>query len=527
MKRTSFSDIYDINKKTGALILGKNRLEDYATKFLAKYCKQVLVEPMPLPVEEILNEMKLTVEEATLSGNSDVFGCCLLLDTDVDVFDPEEGGYVTKSFSARTIIIDPTFEDTYGIGFKRNTLVHEAIHWEKDKKYFEILEIKNKNASEQLYPILCRRSKTFYTPPEGKKTKENEVKWLEWQAHRLAPRVLMPYKSFRQKAIEIIETVNKQEDNPWPCDTIIAELSAFFIVSRSSVKYRLLETDLKKYIEDLIDYNVVYSDVLDEEDYKEFKPLSPIEAYNMLEENPRLRKWVEAGQYLYVDGYFLNNVKESVELNKDGSLSISKKAKRNLEKYALNIVSRAYTEYPGFSKDVFEFSILNKQAGVADKRIAIFDPKYQVNQDYDIERAYQGAATDLTSEFEDELHITKIISDPEKSLCICIAEIMEYRGWKYPKTFTENTHLYDDLFGRIKKDEKNTMEKETLLAICVGLKLKVFHVEELMKKRGIVFNRYIIPDYVYIKIFERFPGISIIDFNGMLEAKNIKPLGSK
>ena len=47
------SDVFDINKKSGALILGKNRLDDYATKFLTKYCKQALVEPMPLPVDAI------------------------------------------------------------------------------------------------------------------------------------------------------------------------------------------------------------------------------------------------------------------------------------------------------------------------------------------------------------------------------------------------------------------------------------------------------------------------------------------
>ena len=55
------SDVFDINKKSGALILGKNRLDDYATKFLTKYCKQALVEPMPLPVDDILKDMGLTV----------------------------------------------------------------------------------------------------------------------------------------------------------------------------------------------------------------------------------------------------------------------------------------------------------------------------------------------------------------------------------------------------------------------------------------------------------------------------------
>ena len=86
MKRITSSDIFDINKKTGALILGKNRLDDYATKFLTKYCKQALVEPMPLPVDDILKEMGLKVQEASLSTNLDVFGCCLLLDSSVDIY---------------------------------------------------------------------------------------------------------------------------------------------------------------------------------------------------------------------------------------------------------------------------------------------------------------------------------------------------------------------------------------------------------------------------------------------------------
>ena len=40
MKRKTSSDVYDINHKTGALVIGKNRLDDYATKFLNKYCKE-------------------------------------------------------------------------------------------------------------------------------------------------------------------------------------------------------------------------------------------------------------------------------------------------------------------------------------------------------------------------------------------------------------------------------------------------------------------------------------------------------
>lgn len=116
MNRPTFSDVYDINPKTGALILGKNRLDDYATKFLNKYCKKALDTPMPLPVNEILKTMKLTVMEASLSRNMDIFGCCLLLDSEVEVFDREEGTSSLVFYPAGTVLLDPASEEMYGEG---------------------------------------------------------------------------------------------------------------------------------------------------------------------------------------------------------------------------------------------------------------------------------------------------------------------------------------------------------------------------------------------------------------------------
>lgn len=202
--KVNYSDIYDINQKTGALILGSNRLDDYATKFLNKYCREALVNPMPIPVESILLKMQLTIVEQRLSSNLDIFGCCLLLDSEVKIYDSEKKEYKDKFYKEGTILIDPESAIMYGEGAKRNTLIHEMLHWEKDKAYFTILKLKNKRAAEKLYPIMCRQSESFYEPPSGKQTKENEVRWLEWQAHKLAPRILMPKESFRRKAQEYI-----------------------------------------------------------------------------------------------------------------------------------------------------------------------------------------------------------------------------------------------------------------------------------------------------------------------------------
>ena len=228
-KKPSAKDVYDVNKKTGALILGANRLDDYATKFLTQYCKEALLRPMPLPVDRIIADAGLTVQTASLSRDLDVFGCCLLLDGYVQVYNQDTDTYTPVAFPAGTLVFDPMSEWIYGEGCKRNTLIHEMLHWEKDRMYFRILDTKNKKAKEQLYPIMCRQSRTNYEPPSGKRTKRNEVQWLEWQAHRLAPRILMPKQTFIKKATELIEEVSS-------CDELIHQLAEFFIVSRAQLR---------------------------------------------------------------------------------------------------------------------------------------------------------------------------------------------------------------------------------------------------------------------------------------------------
>lgn len=249
------SDIYDIDKKSGALILGANRLDDYATKFLKKYCEEALTTPMPLPIETMLQKANLTVKTASLSRNLDIFGCCMLLDGYVRIYDSEKGDYVPTFYPAGTLLFDPDSEWAYGEGCKRNTLIHEMIHWDKDQVYFKILERKNRKAKEELYPIMCRQSRRNFEPPSGKRTKQNEVEWLEWQAHKLAPRVLMPKAMFIKKAEEFL---NGQSET---CDNLVDALADFFKVSRTSTKIRLIEVGLENRLVGMSDYAAVFDEL--------------------------------------------------------------------------------------------------------------------------------------------------------------------------------------------------------------------------------------------------------------------------
>lgn len=516
-KAITSSDIFDTNKKSGALILGKNRLDDYATKFLTKYCAQALATPMPIPVDQILVDMGLTVQKACLSSNSDIFGCCMLLDSSIDIYDRETKQYKSVDFEAGTILVDPVLEDAYGDGFKRNTLIHEALHWEKDKCYFEILKIKNQSASEKLYPIMCRQSETFFEPAEGKKTKENEVRWLEWQAHRVAPRILMPKESFKKKTKEILG-----RSTDIFCSGLIKQLSDFFGVSFESAKYRIIEVGLKDIISELVDYEDVYADI---DNSTEYVKISPSEAIRFLDSDKNLRTWVTEGNYIFVDGYFvLDDERYIAEI--DNGIHLTLKARKNLSKCVINIREYKETFLCHSDKPAFSYTTLFKASDI-DNRVLTFHPSYQAPQIRDPEDAYKAFSEVISSYNEaEEIELTKMIGDLTKTLCDCLCFLMENRNWKYPQTFSSATGLHENYFGRIKKNDQNRMNTNTLMAICVGMGLSLRLTEKLFDKSNNKLNYIADPDKTYIRIMENMPKLSLDEFNSILATLGIQELGT-
>lgn len=522
------SDIFDVNRKTGGLILGKNRLDDYASKYLSRVCREALTTPMPLPVEQILADEHLTVEEVSLSKNLDIFGCCLLLDGEVQVYDKGTGSMKPQNYPAGTILIDPDYAERYGVGAKRNTLIHEALHWEKDKRYFEILQIKNRSASEKLYPIMCRQSETYYEPSAGKNTKENEVRWLEWQAHRLAPRVLMPHDMFKKKALEIIEHPADNDASPLSCDVLIERLSAFFLVSRSSAKYRLIEVGLETVIAQFGDYADVYAEILESKDYQ---PLSPIEAFSLASEDSLLSEWISSGSFIYADGYFVLANPKFVTF-KAGVPQLTTTAKKNLQRCVLNIREQRFADYTYACKDFEGLCYLYKadaKTQDVDKRIYLFNPKLQTNiKELDPDEAYAAAFNSIPAYDEDEENqLLGMLGMPNKSLCQCLWFLMENRHWTAPSTFTEYTGLHANYHGKIRNDTYNNMGTDVLMAVCIGMKLRLCLIESIFDKSQNKLNRFQDPDKTYYRILERFPGVSMNDFNGMLKAAKLPELGTK
>lgn len=523
-KRPTLSDVFDTNPKTGALILGSNRLDDYASKFLAKYCKAALITPMPLPVDDILKTAKLTVETASLSKDLDVFGCCLLLDSYVDVYDAEKDEYIPQFYKAGTLLFDPASEWAYGEGCKRNTLIHEMLHWEKDLTYFKILDLKNKRAKEQLYPIMCRQSRTNYMPPNGKNTKQNEVQWLEWQAHKLAPRILMPKEPFKQKALELLGA------DVQSCDELVNQLSEFFITSRMSVKIRLLEVGITDIVAALTDYSDVFADI---NRTTEYAPVSMENAFQLINDNVIFEEWIESRGFVYIDGYFVLPDKKYIAW-KNGEIHLTKFAKNNLPLCALNIQEQHLVTYKYQKEDYSTLAILYKTDPTEiDQRILAFNPRMQSQiqsgiDDKEVAATYQIAKDHLVPyDEETEKELLRMIGDEDKTLCDCLWFLIQKRGWEYPLDFNEQTQVHENYFSRIRDNKANKMESDTLMAICVGLSLRLRLTEKLYGKSERKLHYYEEPDKTRIRIMETYPCINIKNFNNLLIQSNLEPLGTK
>lgn len=523
-KQLTVSDVYDINPKTGALIIGSNRLDDFVARFLKKYCAEALIEPMPLPVEKMIEAAGLTIETASLSKDLDVFGCCLLLDGYVDIFNPEKNEYVPTFYPAGTLLFDPNSEWVYGEGCKRNTLIHEMVHWDKDLTYFKILDRKNRKAKDLLYPIMCRQSRTMFEPTSGKRTKQNEVQWLEWQAHKLTPRILMPTGPFRQKALELLDA------DIVSCDELIQQLAEFFIVSRLSVKIRLLEVGLGEQLANFPDYPDVYAELNTSRDYVQ---ITIEDSFELLQNNAIFEDWIESRGFVFVDGYFVLPDKKYIT-QKDGEYHLTKYATQNLSQCVINIQEQRLVTYKYLKEDLCNSAVLYKTGPEEiDQRILAFSPRMQGLLQEGIDKkevasTYLAAKDNLIPyDLETEKELLRKVGDEDSSLCNCLWFLIDRHGCHEPLDFYDLTHVHENYFGRIRDNKANNMKSDTLMAICVGLGLRLRLTEKLYGKSECKLHYYEEPDMTWIRIMETYPGISIVDFNKLLKAAECEPLGTK
>ena len=239
--------------------------------------------------------MKLRLQETSFNGSSQILGRTyfddvLTNDTDIE-----------KMIAKRTILYDARHKNS---GQLKNTIIHECFHWYKHRHYFSLKKFSESEEVRRLY-------------------KEDAFFWIERQATSIAPRILMPKKTFLKKATQIMEKLQKYSNVTYlkVIEKTIIELASFFQVSKLSSKLRMVKIGYPeaKGVLDYTDgcYLPAYSfQVNDFKDNQTFTILLS-EVDKLLEENADFRNVMKTGRYVYLESHFVLNLPEYSQLKQE------------------------------------------------------------------------------------------------------------------------------------------------------------------------------------------------------------------
>lgn len=184
-------------------IISKDELDCVAERFLKKYYPVALEKPTKVPARRIAKIMGLKIAQVHITQLGTIFGQIYFSDSRIKFYDIETGTYKRARVKRGTILIDPDVFFMRNIGSLNNTIIHECVHWDLHKKFFELEKLYNREARA----ISCQVR-------EGAKPEKNRtpLDWMEWQANALAPRILMPEKQTRVKIDELIAKHQKHNE---------------------------------------------------------------------------------------------------------------------------------------------------------------------------------------------------------------------------------------------------------------------------------------------------------------------------
>lgn len=481
-------------------------LDYHATKFLEKYCPQALEKPMALPVLDIANKMNLKIIYEPL--NEDIFGKTYFIESE-ETMDNEE----KKVISSGTIVINNKTEFMKLIESQNNTIIHECVHWEYHKNFFELQYLLN----QENKPIVFKKEDIEFKSLSI----SNKIEWLEWQASALTPRILMPKKVTVEKFLSTIEKIKNQDGtlkNSQIYERAILNLANFFKVTKKAVKIRLLQLGFKNiigincYINK--EYKPAYYFNYQNEDEALTYMISFKEAIQFRINNKWLDALMKERKLIYADGFFAINHKEYVQVSKKGKIVLTDYAREHVDEccIAFNIIGTFQSNLNNMAYSSYYIckNTSNQQ-----------NIKLELNMESIQNSRIIGVTGCTDIAFEEISEASKILDKMIGSFGECLNVLIQELGYKSNKIIGELVFLDEKTIWNYRKG-KRIPELNKLLAICGGLKLHPRITYKLMEKAGYTIgNRGKQEDFIIMFLIEECYNEGLPSWNNRLEELDV------
>lgn len=506
----------------------RDNYDEVASDLLTHYgCAQYLTTPMPVPIFDIARKrMGLTVyTNQQLSETSDVLGTIAFFDGDLDVYDPGTKSYIGFPVKKATVLVDCTIDNE---GRENNTMAHECVHWHIHRHYFSNLRRKVADSD-----IAFRCPKIISDGDEATRDEER----MEKQARGIAPRILMPKVSTTIKLNELFASRVIPEDGERRLAVlteIVNELAAFYHVSKTSAKYRML--DLGRMTPEEATQIYAFNISTAELDFTKYqltvkttsrpltRHLTLEQAFYEFGKNAAFRETLLSGMFRFVENAFVINDPKYIRQDEDGLSHLTPYAVKNpqectlLFQYAVSVTSSTPGQVPA-SMMMFLTRIETEY-----KKLPRYYPNVQNDAVYDTakakEQALQKAFENVREEFGNFMTSRQAVA-PATTFWERVEQIREKKGFSKNK-FKHLSGMDDQTVSRLSKGGKVTMRNG--IAACFGLDLDVTESKALLALAQLALG-VDKESLAYEYVLSTFHGCTLDERNDVLESLGVETIG--
>jgi hypothetical protein len=213
------------------------RLEKKAEEILLKYLDgALLLKPQAMDVDHFAEfYCKATPDYAYLSEDGLTLGLTCFQNGKIIVWDETRTKPYPLDVEKGYIFIDKAVLEGEIEGRVRFTLIHECSHYILHPRFYF------KKPGVEMPKIECA---VYHIEEWDKRPPVFDDEIREWQANRLGAALIMPAKTMRMLIAERLDVTVDSLAPVYLSDSLIEDIAAVFVVSKSAMRNRLRDLDL-------------------------------------------------------------------------------------------------------------------------------------------------------------------------------------------------------------------------------------------------------------------------------------------
>ncbi|MCC8060953.1 MAG: M48 family metallopeptidase [Clostridiales bacterium] len=499
----------DNDRLSGELvpIISRDQFEEEAEKFLIRYCPEALDKPVRIPVEKIASDMGLRIiENVPLSDELTYFGTIIF--DNGNVIDKHRK-ITIRNAKRGTIYLDPRVSYERSVGTKRTTIAHECFHWYRHQPYHVLMKMIGANDN------LGRAIQCQIDASSADSDKWGSVDWMEWQAKGVAPKILMPEKMVRTKAKELFSKcggANKADITDY--EKVIDDLSDFFDVSRQAMKVRLLELGYIKaegaypFVDGRYVHGYAFNNGSLEKD--QTFTISYTDLFKAYSFDREFRQLIDNGQFVFLDGHLVLNNRKYISHDFDGNAILTEYALFHIDECCLAF-TRGYSYHSKYQGTKY-YSQFMRNAAPSENQVEYSFELNKHNRTLLEQIKNAKLRSEILRRYPGSFAETLVALQKDKKLS--------------NKDLADRSLVGEKTIQRLRNDEEYPTTIQTVLGLCVGLRLPLPEAEMFIEKTDLKMNVMKNEGYVYKCILASCTENSIYEINEMLVANGIASLGS-